>query len=108
MLSINKFDLGPKAKGCAAVGISDCGRYIACADMCDDHMVSVYNIKKPKPHFCISCGQDAVHLIRWSKKPGDLRFCVLTTRGLQFWNPADASKKLFKNGLFGKEKMTKF
>lgn len=25
----------------------------------------------------------------------------MTTRGLQFWHPADATKKLFKTGTFG-------
>lgn len=34
---------------------------------------------------------------------------AVTSRSLQFWNPADASKKLFKNGTFGsKFSQTKF
>jgi len=44
-----------------------------------------------------------------SKKPNDLRFVAVTTRSVQFWNPADASKKLFKNGIFGQKfQQTKF
>lgn len=101
MKSINKFDLGEKAKGCAAVAISSCGRYVATVDMSNDHNVSVYNVKKTKPIFSISAGNDAISLIRWSKKQNDLRFCALTSRALQFWSPADSSKKLFKNGAFG-------
>jgi len=109
MKSINRFDLGDKAKGCATVSISPCGRYIATSDMCNDHNVSVFNISKKKPIFCISAGNDSISLIRWSKRPNDLRFSALTTRALQFWSPADASKKLFKNGAFGPNfQQTKF
>lgn len=101
MQGVARFDLGPKAKGCATVAISPCGRYVAASDQSNDHNVSVYNISKKKPIFSISAGNDAISLIRWSKRPNDLRFSALTSRSLQFWNPADASKKLFKNGAFG-------
>lgn len=57
----------------------------------------------------VSAGSDAIGDIQWSKKENDLRFIAVTTRSLQFWNPADASKKLFKNGAFGpKFTQTKF
>jgi hypothetical protein len=101
MQSINRFDLGPKAKGCASVAISPCARYIATVDMCNDHNVSVYNINKKKPIFSVSAGNDAISVMRWSRKPNDLRFAAITSRAIQFWNPADSSKKLFKNGAFG-------
>ena len=51
----------------------------------------------------VSAGTDAVHDIQWSKKPNDLRFAAVTSRSLQFWHPADATKKLFKNGTFGQK-----
>ena len=57
----------------------------------------------------VSAGSDAIGDIQWSKKDNDLRFIAVTTRSLQFWNPADASKKLFRNGAFGpKFTQTKF
>lgn len=57
----------------------------------------------------LSAGSDAINNIQWSKKPNDLKFVAVTSRSLQFWNPADASKKLFKNGTFGsKFTQTKF
>jgi outer membrane protein assembly factor BamB len=38
-----------------------------------------------------------------------LRFTAVTTRTLQFWSPADATKKLFRNGTFGQKfTQTKF
>ena len=38
-----------------------------------------------------------------------MKFVAVTSRSIQFWNPADASKKLFKNGTFGsKFTQTKF
>jgi len=49
----------------------------------------------------LSAGSDAIHNIQWSKKSGDLKFVAVTSRSLQFWNPADQTKKLFKNGTFG-------
>lgn len=57
----------------------------------------------------VSAGTDAVVDIQWSKKPNDLRFSAVTTRSLQFWHPADATKKLYKNGTFGQKfPQTKF
>ena len=101
MKAINRFDLGDRAKGVAAVGISPCCRYVAVVDMCNDHNMSVYNINKKKPIFCVSAGTDAISDIKWSKKLNDLRFVAVSSRALQFWHPADSSKKLFKNGAFG-------
>ena len=109
MKSINRFDLGEKAKGVSSIAISPCCRYIAVVDMCNDHNMSVYNINKKKPIFCVSAGTDAISDIKWSKKLNDLRFAAITSRALQFWHPADSSKKLFKNGAFGpSNSQTKF
>lgn len=101
MKSVNRFDLGPQAKGVAAIGLSQCCRYIAVVDMSNNHNMYVYNVNKKKPIFSVSAGTDAISEIKWSKKPNDLRFCAVSSRALQFWHPADSSKKLFKNGAFG-------
>jgi len=61
----------------------------------------IYNVQRKKMLLSLSAGSDAIVTIQWSKKPNDLKFACVTTRSLQFWNPADASKKLFKNGTFG-------
>lgn len=82
MKSVNRFDLGPKAKGVASLGVSPCCRYIAVVDMSNDHNMSVYNINKKKPIFSVSAGTDAISSITWSKKINDLRFAAVTTRSL--------------------------
>jgi WD40 repeat protein len=77
--------------------------------MCNDHNVSVYIITKSKPIFTVSAGNDSISIIRWSRKINDLRFAAITARSVQFWSPADSSKKLFKNGAFGpNNQQTKF
>jgi len=109
MVSIASFNLGEKAKGCAAVSISPCQRYIAAVDQSNDHNMYIYNVQRKKMLLTLSAGSDTISMIQWSKKPNDLKFVALSTRSLQFWNPADASKKLFKNGTFGsKFTQTKF
>lgn len=91
------------------MALSPCQRYIACCDHSNDHMMSIYNVNRKKMILQVSAGSDAIGDIQWSKKENDLRFIAVTTRSLQFWNPADASKKLFKNGAFGpKFTQTKF
>jgi len=109
MQSVNRFDLGDKCKGVASVSISPCARYVATVDQSNDHNVSVFNVSKKKPIFSVSAGNDAISVIRWSRKTNDLRFAALTSRSIQFWSPADSSKKLFKNGAFGpNNSQTKF
>lgn len=101
MKSLNRFDLGNTSKGVAAVAMSPCGRYVAVVDASNDHNMSIFNTNKKKAIVTVSAGNDALSCIRWSRKPNDLRFAALSVRALQFWHPADSSKKLFKNGAFG-------
>ena len=63
--------------------------------------MSIFHTSKKKAIVTISAGTDAISDIKWSRKPNDLRFAAITSRYIQFWNPADSSKKLFKNGAFG-------
>lgn len=63
--------------------------------------MTIYNVQRKKLIVQVSSGSDTVFNIEWSKKSNDLRFAAVTVRSLQFWHPADASKKLFKNGTFG-------
>ena len=101
MTSIARFDLGPSAKGVGAVAISPCMRYVACTDKTNDHKMYIYNVKRGKMLLDINSGQNNVLSIKWSKKQDDLRFVAVNTQNIQFWNPADASKKLFRPGTFG-------
>jgi len=109
MTSIANFNLGNTAKGVAALSISPCQRYVAAVDQSNDHTMYIYNVQRKKMLLTLSAGSDAIYNIQWSKKPNDLKFVAVTSRSIQFWNPADASKKLFKNGTFGsKFTQTKF
>ena len=109
MKSLANFSLGPKAKGCSALSISPCQKYVAAVDQSNDHIMYIYNIHRQKMLMQLSAGSDSIYQIQWSQKPGDLKFVAVTSRSLQFWNPADSSKKLFRNGTFGaKFQQTKF
>ena len=109
MESIAQFSLGGTAKGVGALAISPCARYVAVVDQSNDHNMSIYNVAKKKAIVTVSAGTDPIYDIQWSKKANDLRFIAITSRSLQFWHPADATKKLFKNGTFGpKFPQTKF
>ena len=89
--------------GIGALSISPCQRYVAVVDRSNEHLMTIYNIQRKKVLMQMSAGTDAINNIQWSKKQNDLRFVAVTTRSVQFWNPADASKKLFKNGIFGQK-----
>lgn len=57
----------------------------------------------------IDGSKDLIMNVAWSKKPDDLRFCTLGVKEIKFWNPADATKRLFVKGTFGNaNKMTNF
>ena len=101
MKSICSFDLGESAKGVAAVAISPCMRYVAVADKTNDHKMFIYNVQRKKMLLDVASGGNMVTCIQWSKKKDDLRFVAVNTQNIQFWNPADASKKLFRPGTFG-------
>ena len=98
------------SRGVAAVGISPCLRYIACADLHNDHHVYIYNIKKGgKQLLAIEGSKEKIIDLAWSKKLNDLRFCTIGLKETKFWNPADATKRLFQKGTFaGKADMTTF
>ena len=40
--------------------------------------------------------------LTWSKRADDLRFVTVGPKELNFWHPADVTKKLFLKGSFGK------
>lgn len=109
MKSVSSVSLGDSAKGVQALSLSPCQRYVAAVDKSNDHNMSIFNVSKKKMIVQVSAGTDAINDICWSKKPNDLRFSAVSTRAIQFWHPADATKKLFKNGTFGQKfPQTKF
>lgn len=61
----------------------------------------IYNIKRNKQLLCIEGSKDKIIHVAWSRKPDDLRFVTVGLKELKFWNPADATKRLFSKGTFG-------
>ena len=76
--------------------------------MHNDHHVIIHNIKKNKQLLHIEGSKEKIINVAWSKKPDDLRFCTVGLKEIKFWNPADATKRLFSKGTFGTNKMTYF
>jgi len=89
------FKLKEGARGVAAIAISPCQRYVVAVDLHNDHHVIIHNIKKNKNLLYIEGSKDKIVHVAWSKKPDDLRFCTVGLKEIKFWNPADASKRLF-------------
>lgn len=102
------FKLKEGSRGIAAIAVSPCMRYVVAVDLHNDHHVVIYNIKRNKQLLHIEGGKDKIHNAAWSRKPDDLRFVTLGLKETKFWNPADATKRLFSKGTFGKYKMTNF
>lgn len=103
------FKLKDGARGVAAISVSPCLRYVAVVDMHNDHHVVIYNIKRNKLLLHIEGGKEKIIHAAWSRKPDDLRFCTVGLKELKFWNPADATKRLFTKGTVGtKAKLTSF
>jgi hypothetical protein len=61
----------------------------------------IYNIKRNKTLLHIEGGKEKIINVAWSKKADDLRFCTVGLKEIKFWNPADATKRLFFKGIFG-------
>ena len=103
------FKLKEGSRGVAAISVSPCLRYVACVNLHNDHHVIIHNIKKNKQLLHIEGSKDKIIHIAWSKKTDDLRFCTVGLKEFKFWNPADATKRLFSKGTFGaKGKITTF
>lgn len=88
------FQLEKGARGVACVSISSCGRYVACADLSNDHKVTIYNIERKKQLVVTEGSKEKIIDIAWSKRPEDLRFATLSAKSIKFWHPADITKKL--------------
>jgi WD40 repeat protein len=57
----------------------------------------------------IEGSKDKIIDLSWSKKPDDLRFATVGLKEFKFWNPADATKRLFAKGTQGtKGQITNF
>ena len=77
-----------------AVGISPCGRYIASVDKSDNHKVTIYNLQRKVILVSIDSGKNSILDLKGSKRPEDLRFATVSLREINFWHPADVTKKL--------------
>jgi len=103
------FKLKEGSRGVAAISVSPCLRYVACVDLHNDHHVVIYNIKRNKQLLVIEGSKEKIIHCAWSRKPDDLRFCTVGLKEIKFWNPADATKRLFAKGTVGtKAKLTSF
>lgn len=103
-----RIKLAEGGRGIAACAISPCQRYVVAVDMHNDHHVVIHNIKKNKTLLTIEGSKDTIVHCAWSKKPEDLRFCVVGLKEVKFWHPADSSKRLSVKGTFGNREMTSF
>ena len=75
---IMHYELAAGSRGISAISISPCGRYVATADLHNDHRVTVYNIQRQKQLLQMNGATDRIFDVCWSKRPDDLRFATGT------------------------------
>jgi WD40 repeat protein len=95
------FKLKEGSRGVAAIAVSPCLRYVVCVDLHNDHHVVIHNIKRNKQLLVIEGSKEKIINAAWSRKTDDLRFVTVGLKEMKFWNPADATKRLFVKGIFG-------
>jgi len=91
---VANFVLPAGSRGVESVSLSPCGRYVGCVDQNNNHFVTIYNIAREKQLLHMESSKDAVMGIQWSKRQNDLRFSTWSQREINFWHPADVTKKL--------------
>ena len=91
---ISQFRLQAGSRGVAACSVSPCSRYVATADLSNDHRVSIYNIERQKNLLTTNGSTDRILDVAWSKRADDLRFATVTPKQVVFWHPADVTKRL--------------
>ena len=103
-----QFECPAGSRGISAVSLSPCGRYVACADLHNDHRVTIYNVQRDKLLLHTQGGSDPILDIAWSKRAEDLRFASISPKKINFWHPADVTKRLTQQGVRGKTAATNF
>ena len=99
---VSQFELAPNSRGCAAVSLSPCSRYVATVELHNDHRITIYNIVRNKQLLHMNGGTDKILDVAWSKRPDDLRFAVVSPKTVTFFHPADVTKRLKQPGVLGK------
>lgn len=94
------------SRGVLAVGFSPCQRYISIVEDNDTHRVTIYNLDRKCVVLELESSKSEVTGLAWSKRPDDLRFAVVGPKEIQFWHPADVTKKLHQKGVFLKATQT--
>ena len=101
---VQRIKLKKGARGISCVGFSSDGKYIACADMHNDHNVRTYSVSNGQCVYEDKGGPDKIYDLCWSKSE-----CCFATGGknhIKFWWP---EKRESKKGIFcGKGKLTSF
>lgn len=69
-------------------------------DKHDKHRVTIYNVQRNLELVTVDGSKSEVIDLAWSKRPDDLRFAVVGPKEINFWHPADVTKKLSVKGTF--------
>lgn len=77
---VTQFALDKMARGVACVSISPCQRYVATADLSNEHRVTIYNIARGKQLLQMNGSADRINEIAWSKRADDLRFMSVSPK----------------------------
>jgi len=73
---------------------------VACVDMHDKHRVTIYNLQRKIELVTLDGSKSEVVDLQWSKRVDDLRFATVGPKEINFWHPADVTKKLCVKGTF--------
>lgn len=75
---------------------------MACVDLHNDHRVTIYNISRQKQLLQMNGSSERIVDVAWSKRLDDLRFATVSSKQVNFWHPADVTKRLKQPGVLGR------
>ena len=104
---IRQIKLPKGCRGVMALGFSLDDKWLAAADLHNDHNVYVFEVATGAQKYKGKGGPDKIFDIAWSKKEGDVRFVTAGIKHVKFWTPLETRK--MRKGLYGgKGKMSSF
>ena len=98
---VKGFKLPKGSRSVTAVGFSYDMKYIAAADLHDNHNVNVFDVTTGELLGSEKSGPDKVFDLCWSGVAGEQKFCTVATKSIHFWD-LTKGKVSKKRGTCGK------
>lgn len=102
-----RFKLNKGARGVNCIAFSECGQYIAVADLSNEHCVYVFDCNSGSVCWRANGDTNKIFDVAFSNKPGDKSFATAGVKHFYQWDAAAGAGSKQK-GLFGDTEQTSF